>query len=59
MSTDKNSPIALTKYDAIPSYLFIYLFVVPCFRILGHFQRFRVLGFGVIFRDSMFWIILG
>ena len=54
MSTDKNSPISLTKYDAIPSYLFIYLFVVPCFRIWGHFPRFRVLGFGVIFRDSVF-----
>ena len=47
MSTDKNSPISLTKYDAIPYiYLFIHLFIVPSFRIWGHFPPFRVLGFG-------------
>ena len=27
---------------------------VPCFRIWGRFLPFRVLGFGVIFRRSMF-----
>ena len=27
---------------------------VPCFRIWDHFSPFRVLGFGVIFRRSMF-----
>ena len=57
MSTDKNSPISVTKYDAIPSYLFIYLFIyfiylVPCFRIWGDLPWFRGLGFGVIFRGS-------
>ena len=52
MSTEKNSPISVTKYDAIPSHLFIYLFIVPCFTIWGNFPRFRVLGFGVIFRGS-------
>ena len=57
MSTDKNSPISVTKYDAIPSSLSIYLFRVPCFRIWGDFPRFRVLGFGSFsvvpaFRDS-------
>ena len=41
MSTDENSPISVTKYDVIPSSLFIYL-------------EFRVLGFGVIFGGSVF-----
>ena len=43
----------LTTYCIYISFIYL-IFRVPRFRIWGDFLRFHVLGFGVIFRDSLF-----
>ena len=53
MPTDENSPISVTKYDVIPSSLFVYLFRVPCFRIWGDFRRFPC--FRILSHFPWFW----